>query len=138
MSKKIPGESVQSQTILVVDDDSATRKLISLILRQGGYGVLEAGDSETAADIHRNHKGEIDLLLTDVSLPGPSGCDLAADLCEAEPRLPVLFMSGLPGAEVETFKGMPKEGNFLQKPFGVAELLQRVQDLSRPRQLRTA
>src|ERR1700691_5903363 len=63
----------KSKTILVVDDEPATRGLISLILRQGGYAVLEARDCETAVTIHQRHQGQIDLLLTDISLPGPDG-----------------------------------------------------------------
>ena len=107
------------KTILVVDDEAATRGLISLILRQVGYAVLEAEDCESAARIHRHHRGKIDLLLTDVGLPGLSGNQLAAVLRESEPTLQVLFMSGLP----ENEEYVP----FLRKPFGVAELLRTVQ-----------
>jgi CheY-like chemotaxis protein len=114
-----PLSKKKTKTILVVDDEAGTRGLISLILRQGGYAVLEAEDCESAEDIHRCHQGEIDLLLTDISLPGPNGCELAASLRRAEPNLQVLFMSGLP----ESGEYAP----FLRKPFGVAELLQRVQ-----------
>ena len=106
------------KTILVVDDEDAIRGLITLILRQEGYAVLEAADCEGAENIHRRHRGRIDLLLTDVSLPGPTGPELAAVLRRSEPDLQVLFMSGLPEAE----EYMP----FLRKPFGVAELLHRV------------
>jgi CheY-like chemotaxis protein len=111
----------KTKTILVVDDEAATRRLVSLILRQGGYAVLEAEDSDTAAKIHRRHQGEIDLLLTDVSLPGPSGCDLAATLRESEPDLQVIFMSGLPEFD--------EDAPFLRKPFGVAELLRQVKTI---------
>jgi CheY-like chemotaxis protein len=105
----------KTKTILVVDDEAGTRGLISLILRQGGYSVLEAADCETAESIHRHHQGKIDLLLTDLGLPGLGGGDLAATLKEAEPDLPVLFMSGLPEPG--------QQAPFLRKPFGVAELL---------------
>lgn len=107
------------KTILVVDDEDGTRGLISLILREGGYAVLEAADSESAARIHEHHRGKIDLLLTDIGLPGPSGWDLATALREAEPELHVLFMSAIP----EWGEKVP----FLRKPFGVAELLHRVE-----------
>jgi len=107
------------RTILVVDDEDATRRLIGMILRQGGYAVLEAPDCETAESIHRRNQGEIDLLLTDVSLPGPNGGELAAALRRAEPDLHVLFMSGQPEAAEEYEP-------FLSKPFGMAELLRRV------------
>jgi DNA-binding response OmpR family regulator len=108
----------KTKTILVVDDEAGTRGLIGLILRQGGYSVLEAEDSYTAESILRDHQGEIDLLLTDISLPGPSGEDLAASLRETEPELQVVFMSGLPQSQGYT--------PFLRKPFGVAELLRTV------------
>ena len=106
------------KTILVVDDEDGTRHLISLILREGGYSVLEAADSETATRIHRGHRGKIDLLLTDIGLPGPSGCELAASLRESEPDLQVLFMSG----HAQPANYAP----FLRKPFAVAELLHQV------------
>jgi DNA-binding response OmpR family regulator len=110
-----------TKTILVVDDEDAIRRMISIVLRQGGYAVLEAADGETAEHTYRRHRGEIDLLLTDVCLPGPNGPELAASLRESEPDLHVLFMSGLPEAEAHA--------PFLRKPFGVAELLHRVKTL---------
>jgi two-component system, cell cycle sensor histidine kinase and response regulator CckA len=114
----IPSQK-KTKTILVVDDEASTRGLISMILRQGGYSVLEASDSESAASIHSCHQGEIDLLLTDLCLPGPSGGDLAASLRLSEPNLQVLFMSGMP----DSGGYVP----FLRKPFGVAELLRQVE-----------
>ena len=117
----------KTKTILVVDDEDAIRGLICTVLRQGGYRVLEAGDGETAARIQGRHPGGIDLLLTDIGLPGQNGCELAATLHKREPVMPILFMSGLHGAEVSECKGVPKERyRFLQKPFGLTELLQRV------------
>ena|SRR5580698_1466289 len=108
----------KTKTILVVDDEAGTRRLISLILRQGGYAVLEAEDSQTAAQIHQRHQGEIDLLLTDMGLPGPSGSELAAALRETEPDLQVIYMSGMPDCD--------GYAPFLRKPFGMAELLRQV------------
>jgi len=117
----------RTKTILVVDDEDAVRGLICTVLRQGGYRVLEAGDGETAARIHGCHRGRIDLLLTDIGLPGQNGCELAATLHKLEPVMQILFMSGVHGAEVSEFKGVPNErGRFLQKPFGLNELLKRV------------
>jgi two-component system, cell cycle sensor histidine kinase and response regulator CckA len=110
--------SKKTKTILVVDDEAGTRGLISLILRQGGYAVLEAEDSQSAAQIHQRYQGEIDLLLTDICLPGQSGGDLAAALRESEPALQVIYMSGLP--EFDEY------APFLKKPFGIAELLRQV------------
>lgn len=77
--------------------------------------MLEAADSESATAIHQRHQGQIDLVLTDIGLPGSNGCQLAAALRQAEPDLQVLFMSGTPDSD----EYVP----FLRKPFGVAELL---------------
>jgi DNA-binding response OmpR family regulator len=107
-----------TKTILVVEDEDAIRRMIGVVLRQAGYAVLEAADCETAENTYRRHRGKIDLLLTDVCLPGPNGPELAASLRESEPDLPVLFMSGLPEAEAHV--------PFLPKPFGLTELLHRV------------
>jgi CheY-like chemotaxis protein len=113
------GSGQRTKTILVVDDEDATRRLIGMILRQDGYAVLEAADCETAESIHQRRRGEIDLLLTDISLDGPNGGELAAALRRDEPHLHVLFMSGQPEA-AEVY------APFLSKPFGVAELLRQV------------
>ena len=118
----------RTRTILVVDDEDAIRRLVASILRQGGYGVLEAADYETAIDMYQRHQRGIDLLLTDVSLSGSNGCELAANLRRRQPRLEVLFMSGLSVPELDQFTGGPHEvWRFLQKPFGVTELLGKVQ-----------
>jgi two-component system cell cycle sensor histidine kinase/response regulator CckA len=123
----------KTKTILVVDDEDAIRGLICTVLRQVGYRVLEAGDGETATRIHGRHPGGIDLLLTDIGLPGQNGCELAETLHKREPVMHILFMSGLHGAEVSEFKGVPQERyRFLQKPFGLNELLQRVRHFLEP------
>jgi DNA-binding response OmpR family regulator len=107
--------------------------MICAVLRQDGYSVLEAGDSETAAEIHERHQGQIDLLLTDVGLPGRNGWELATELRKSEPVLEVLFMSGRAGSEISEWGGILKERyRFLQKPFGLTELLQRVQHFLDP------
>jgi DNA-binding response OmpR family regulator len=118
--------SDDAKTILVVDDEIAARRLVCSILRQDGYSVLEAGDSETATALHHELEGSVDLLLTDVSLGDANGCELAASLREAQPNLQVLFMSGLYAPELEDH-GVPKDSRcFLQKPFGMKDLLRRV------------
>jgi PleD family two-component response regulator len=79
----------QGETILVVEDEPAVRRLTCRILTRGGYRVLEAADGPRALDTWDAHAGEIDLLLTDVVMPGMSGKELAERL-GIEP----VFMSG--------------------------------------------
>jgi DNA-binding response OmpR family regulator len=112
----------------VVDDEEALRGMICAVLRQGGYSVLEAGDGETASQIHGRHRGQIDLLLTDIGLPGQNGCELAAELRRSEPVLEVLFMSGRPSSDIdECGESWTERHRFLQKPFGLRELLETVE-----------
>jgi two-component system, cell cycle sensor histidine kinase and response regulator CckA len=122
--------TANKKTILLVDDEEAARRQIGQILRNHGYDVLTAKDYDEALATHRQHRGKIDLLLTDVSLPALSGCDLAIASREEDPEMQVLLMSASSGAEVLQFYGVPlTDAHFLQKPFQPADLLQRVTSL---------
>lgn len=115
------------KTILLVDDEGGTRNHIRQVLEGGGYAVLTATAYDEALAAYQTHKGAVDLVVSDVSLPGLSGCDLAIALREEEPEIRVLLMSGHSGAEVLQFFGMNvTDMHFLQKPFRPADLLQRV------------
>jgi PAS domain S-box-containing protein len=111
-----PAASTQGQTILVVEDEAAVRRLTCRILTREGYNVLEAPDGPRALDTWDAHAGEIDLLLTDVVMPGMSGKELAERL-GIEP----VFMSGYTD-DVMFRHGM--EGlRLVQKPFDAQTLL---------------
>jgi len=119
--------SMSNRTILVVDDESAQRKLIRGILQQEAYRVLEASDYNAALVVQKGHIGEIDLVVIDLRLPGGHGYDLSTSLRAMEPHLRILFVSGSAGAELCKFFDMSvNDVQFLQKPFEPAELLQRV------------
>ena len=114
-------------TILVTDDEASQRRLMRGILENAGYTVLEAQDYDEALTIHRNHKGNIDLALTDLALPGGDGCRLVRTLLAAKPGLSAVFVSGMAGSEVCRFYGIATTDiHFLAKPFAAADLLQRV------------
>jgi two-component system, cell cycle sensor histidine kinase and response regulator CckA len=83
-----------SETILVAEDDEALRELAVSILQEAGYRVVAARDAETALGILQVSEPEIDLLLTDVIMPGKSGFDLLALAEVVRPNLRSLFMSG--------------------------------------------
>jgi signal transduction histidine kinase/CheY-like chemotaxis protein len=113
-------------TILVVDDEAPVRRLVAEILTQGGYDVLEATGATEAAAASREHDKPIDLLLTDVVMPGTDGVSLARELRQAIPSLRVLLMSGYAG-EVLTRRGMLEEDfALLEKPFTAAGLCAKV------------
>jgi CheY-like chemotaxis protein len=118
--------TTNQKTILLVDDEEATRNYIRRELERGGHRVLAAKDFDDAVEAYHSHR-EIDLLLTDVALPGLSGCDLAIALREENPELRVLLISGYTGAELLQFYGVHlTDVHFVQKPFRPADLLQRV------------
>ena len=87
-------EIVVSKTILLTDDDPHVRQIARLLLQRLGYAVLEARDGPEAIRLAEKHEGSIDLLLTDVVMPGMNGRELADHLRQDNPTLKVLFVSG--------------------------------------------
>jgi PAS domain S-box-containing protein len=111
-------------TILVVEDQEPIRRLVERVLSRLGYTVRTAAGGDVALEIAAA-QDRIDLLLTDVSMPGLSGGELATRLRAERPDLPVLFMSGY--RDQDHLEG--QRSAFLQKPFGLAELVEAVQRL---------
>ena len=85
-----------TETILLAEDDDFVRDLTTQVLEQSGYTVLAASNAEEAAAIAEEHGDAIDLLISDVVMPGKSGPELAESLCTSRPRLRVLYISGYP------------------------------------------
>ena len=115
-------------TILLVEDEPAVREVTREALEIGGYRVLEADSPEEATQIAEEPSTQIDLLLTDVVMPGMSGPDLARQVGKLRPGLVTVFMSGY--AECEVLRAAA-HGTFrahIQKPFTVSVLLSRVAD----------
>ena len=106
---------------LVVEDDEPVCRLVERILSRNGYTVLSAGGGEEALDFLRRHPLEIDVLITDVVMPGMSGRELAERVVDLQPQTKVVFMSGHPDRVVEQH-GLAS-GGYLAKPFGEQDLL---------------
>ncbi|MDP9203144.1 MAG: response regulator [Gemmatimonadota bacterium] len=107
-------------TILLVDDEQSVRAIVVKILRRAKYNVLEAEHGEAALRIADAHDGEIDLLISDMFMPGLRGPEVAKALAPKRPGLRVLFMSGY--ADQDSRSGVPAGANFLNKPFSGQEL----------------
>jgi two-component system, cell cycle sensor histidine kinase and response regulator CckA len=114
-------EGGERETILVVDDESGIRELIRKILRREGYRVLEAGNAEEAVAAARGQA--VDLVITDIMLPGINGPELARRMQQAAPQLKALFISGYTGQAI-----IPPGAPFLAKPFTLAALLEKVRN----------
>jgi len=115
-----------SETILLVDDNAGLRDLLAPTLRFCGYTVLEADSGEEARHVFERHEGRIDLLVCDIVMPGMSGPQLAETLIQTAPTLRLLFISGYQLA-LETFPvRLSVSADFLQKPFTLKRLVDRV------------
>jgi two-component system cell cycle sensor histidine kinase/response regulator CckA len=120
----LPGD----ETILLVEDEPGLLKLTRRMLEGEGYTVLTANTPAEAVSLATEHAGPIDLLLTDVVMPGMNGRVLAEHLLALRPQLKCLFMSGYT-ADVIANQGVLDEGvHFIQKPFTVEDLATKVRD----------
>ncbi|MGE8414357.1 MAG: response regulator [Pseudomonas sp.] len=111
-------------TILVVEDDAIVRMLIVDVLEELEFAVLEADGSEAALVQLQHLDTSIDLLMTDVGLPGMNGQELAERARQLRPRLPVLFASGY-AESLEVPEGMSVIG----KPFSIDQLRDKVRGI---------
>ena len=117
------------RTILVVDDEQDILQFVQTALDQAGYTVIQARSGDAAIDILEKLQTPIDLLLTDVVMPGMSGPMLVDRLQATQPGLPVLFMSGYDDRQVVQRYVLNEGFALLSKPFTLDELTRKVQEL---------
>jgi two-component system, cell cycle sensor histidine kinase and response regulator CckA len=118
-----------TETILLAEDEQDVREVAREFLESGGYTVIEARDGADALKRVESHQGNIDLLLTDMVMPGMTGQDLSARLLRNRPGLRVLFMSGYSErAAVDSAQG-DSSMRLLAKPFSRWALLRAVHDI---------
>jgi len=126
LNQKICGGA---ETVLLVEDDESLRTLAFKLLEDSGYKVLEANDPQVAIDLSNQHKGTIDLLITDVIMPVMSGNELAKFLLTSRPGMKVLYISGYTG-DVIARHGVLDEGTqLLEKPFTRKTFLTKVRQV---------
>lgn len=113
-----------SETILLVEDETELREPVKRLLEAKGYHVLDAGSGEEALAISKQYRGQIDLLLSDVIMPGFDGFRLAKEVRAARPDIGVLMMSGYTAEVLSRNPEALEEHRLLQKPFGM-EILSR-------------
>jgi PAS domain S-box-containing protein len=122
-------ETTGNRTILLVEDEEMVRELAIEIFRGTGYTVLEAPNGEQALSVCERHAGKIDLVVTDVVMPGMNGIELARRLDGLRPGIPILFMSGYSEEAMEDLGRTVKGRAFLQKPITPTILSRKVQEI---------
>jgi CheY-like chemotaxis protein len=125
IEEKVP---LGSETVLLVEDDAGVRKLAERVLQRQGYGLLVAVNGQEALELATQHNGVIDLLLTDVVMPGISGHSLAEQLRQKWPDLKILFISGYTD-QAPGVHGIWTPAAFLQKPFSPPVLARKVRSV---------
>ena len=125
----LPRADRGQETILLVEDETNLRRLARQYLETQGYKILEAEDGAAALQIVAGHQGTIDLLLTDVIMPGMNGRELAAHVSKLLPDLRVLYMSGYTENAVGQDGTLDAGINLLQKPFSLPALKDRVREV---------
>jgi two-component system cell cycle sensor histidine kinase/response regulator CckA len=117
-----------SETLLLVEDEAGVRHLSKRILDNAGYRVLEAANGDDAEKLFAHHADSIDLVVTDVIMPGCGGPELLSRLQVHVPNLRVLYMSGYTEQAAAQKAGIDRGLPFVQKPFTAAELVRHVRE----------
>ena len=126
----LPRAERGQETILLVEDEANLRRLARQYLETQGYKILEAEDGAAALQIVDGYQGTIDLLLTDVIMPGMNGRELAAQVTKLLPDIRVLYMSGYTENAIGHDGTLDAGINLLQKPFSLPALKDRVREVA--------
>ena|ERR1043166_1872558 len=126
---------IGTETILLVEDDSMMRELLTSALERFGYSVIAARDGEAAIEVASRYAAPIHVVLADVVMPRMNGCDLARELRRWYPSIGVLLMSGFPDGAAAAQALDAELAFFIEKPFSMSALAAAVRSAAewRPR-----
>jgi nitrogen-specific signal transduction histidine kinase/ActR/RegA family two-component response regulator len=127
-----PGQRHGHETILVVEDEAALRRITERILRDHGYTVLLAANGGEAQRVCSEHRGSIQAVLMDVVMPGPSGRVVADWIAQARPEAKIIYLSGYTNNEIARHGVLDPGTRFLQKPFSPHVLLETIRKALAP------
>jgi PAS domain S-box-containing protein len=130
--RPIPSATISApgrgETVLLVEDDPGVRRLTCDALERFGYEVIEARDAQEALHIDQRRAARVQLLLSDVVLPGMTGLQLAETLRQRHADLRVIFVSGYAEDVLERHGGVPSDAQLLPKPYSIADLARKVRE----------
>jgi len=118
-----------SETVLLVEDEESVRQLVRETLAAKGYHVLDAENGEAGLAAAAGHKGKIDLVITDVVMPGIGGRELIRQLLELRPEIKILYLSGYTEDAITSEGAIARNAAFLQKPFTLKNLSKKVREV---------
>jgi two-component system, cell cycle sensor histidine kinase and response regulator CckA len=118
-----------NETVLLVEDEESVRRLVRDTLESKGYCVLEAESGEAGLLAAQNHPERIDLVITDVVMPGINGRELVKQLAQTRPATKVLYLSGYTEDAILNDGSIDKGTAFLQKPFSLQSLSRKVREV---------
>lgn len=126
------------ETILLVEDDAAVRRVLRHMIGNFGYQILEAGSAPEALDLAASYPGDIHVLITDVVMP-QTNCDrFVENLKSRRPDLKVIFISGYSEEMLSRYGVAHSRPNFMQKPFSAGMLADKIRELLGAERARTA
>ena len=126
-SEKVPDIMHKGgETVLLADDDDSLRRMAERLLRRGGYTVIAAADGRSAMAAAERHGKQVDLLLTDVIMPGMSGKELAVELARRNLARRTLYMSGYTDDAIVSHGVLEPGIAFINKPFTAEALLSKL------------
>ncbi|HEX2095479.1 MAG TPA: response regulator [Longimicrobiaceae bacterium] len=120
-----------SFTLLLTEDEDAVRAPLVRFLRRRGFSVLEARSGREALEVSQQHEGKIDLLVTDLIMPGMNGRELAERVAVGRPEIQIVYISGYNDDEIARRGLVDVRTVFLQKPFAPSQLVEVVEELLR-------
>jgi CheY-like chemotaxis protein len=109
--------------VLVVDDEPSLLQLVAMVLKQNGHTALSASSGVEALMVYSSYRSKVDLVLTDIMMPGMSGIELAARFRALDPTVRILLMSGFVPEDID----VPTDLQVLKKPFPVQRLIEAVE-----------
>jgi DNA-binding NtrC family response regulator len=118
-----------TETVLLVEDEESVRQLVRETLTLKGYRVVEAENGEAGLAAAAQHKGKIDLVITDVVMPGMGGRELVKQLAQVRPEAKVLYLSGYTEDAIVSEGTIESGTAFLQKPFTLQNLSRKVREV---------